>query len=120
MRPHKKLEVDKKRIELLKLVNEVSSDLPKDEKFGLISQMKRVAVYVPVNISEGAARKLQKEFRQFLYISSGSLSKLESLLEICFELNFVSQEIFNHIKKKCQTVNALLSGLIKSLKLLNT
>lgn len=120
MRPHKKLDVYKKSIELLKLVYEVSNDLPDDEKFGLISQMKRAAVSVPVNISEGAARKSQKEFRQFLYISSGSLSELESLFEICFELNFVNQEIFDHINKKCQTISAMLLGLIKSLKLSNT
>ncbi|MBN1119053.1 MAG: four helix bundle protein [Bacteroidales bacterium] len=114
-RPHKKLEVYKKSILMLKLVYQTANLLPSDEKFGLISQIKRAAISVPVNIAEGAARQTGKEFKQFLYISSGSLSELESLFEITYELEFIDKETYNNLQNTFREISAMLSGLIRSI-----
>lgn len=68
MKPHKKLHSWTKSFEFVKDIYLVTSKFPSEEKFGLVSQMRRASVSIPVNIAEGAARKSPKEFRQFLYI----------------------------------------------------
>jgi four helix bundle protein len=89
--------------------------LPSDEKFGMISQLKRASVSVVLNIAEGAARQTNKEFLQFLTYFSGSLSELDTLIEVAFKLEFIhvktKDDIFFHIKR----VTALLNGLIKGI-----
>ena len=71
----------------------ITRTFPDEEKFGMISQIRRAAVSVPANISEGAARNYDKEFVQFLYTSLGSLSELETLFLIALNLNFITNEI---------------------------
>lgn len=70
---HKELDVWKESINLVKMIYAKTRDFPKDEIFGLTSQIKKAAVSVPSNISEGAARRSDKEFNHFLYIALGSL-----------------------------------------------
>jgi len=65
MRPHEKLEVWKRAIEFVVTVYKMTESFPRDERFGLISQIRRAAVSVPANIAEGAARHSSKEFRYF-------------------------------------------------------
>ena len=72
--PHKNLEDWKKNIELIQIFFKILEDFPVDEKYGIISQFKRAAISVPVNISEGAARRTEKELYQFLCIAAGSSS----------------------------------------------
>ena len=76
MQTHKDLDVCKLGIDLVERVYKETKNFPKEEQFGLVSQMRRAAVSVPSNIAEGAARKGNAEFLQFLYISLGSLSEL--------------------------------------------
>ena len=83
MKTHKDLNVWNRSIELVITIYKVTKDFPKEETYGLISQMRRSAISVPSNIAEGAARQSKKEFRQFLYIASGSVSELETQLIIC-------------------------------------
>lgn len=73
---------------LVKDVYLITEKLPTDEKFGLISQIKRCAVSIPSNIAEGAGRNNVKEFYQFLGIASGSCYELETQLILLVELNF--------------------------------
>ena len=75
---HKDLDVWKKSMDLVELIYGLTSQFPSDERFGLVSQMRRAAVSIPSNISEGAARKGDKELIQFLMIAIGSLSELET------------------------------------------
>jgi four helix bundle protein len=89
MGTHKDLDVWKLGIQLVKDVYATTSKFPKEEAFGLTSQLRRAAVSVPANIAEGAARNGKKEFIQFLYISLGSLSEIETLLIIAEDLNFL-------------------------------
>ena len=72
---HKNLSVYKKNIDLVETIYKLTKDCPSDEKFELISQMRRLPVFVPSNIAERFGRKSKKEIINFLYISSGSLSE---------------------------------------------
>jgi four helix bundle protein len=112
-RPHKNLEVWKESIKLSKMIYSMCTGLPSEEKFGLISQFKRASVSVALNIAEGAARETPKEFYQFLKYSSGSLSEIDTLIEITFELNLIQQNIKEEIFNQINKVSALLSGLKK-------
>jgi four helix bundle protein len=111
--PHKNLEVWKESIKLSKMIYSMCTVLPSEEKFGLISQFKRASVSVALNIAEGAARETPKEFYQFLKYSSGSLSEIDTLIEITFELNLIPQNIKEEIFNQINKVTALLSGLKK-------
>lgn len=113
MRPHKSLLVWQESIQLVILVYETMKQLPTDEKFGLISQMKRASVSVPANISEGAARKSNKEYVHFLHIASGSLSELDTLCEICFKLKYIEEQQYKILEEQMNKVSALLIGLIQ-------
>jgi len=75
---HKDLDVWKRSMDLVQLIYEYTKLFPKEEMYGLTSQMRRAAVSIPSNIAEGAARKGDKEFIQFLMLSLGSLSELET------------------------------------------
>jgi four helix bundle protein len=117
MRPHKNLLVWKDAIELVETIYNLSNKFPESEKFGLTSQLKRAVVSIPTNIAEGAARNTKKEFIQFLYISSGSLSEVDTLITIASNLNYIKKEELEVITPKMDKVSALLNGLIKKLKM---
>ena len=89
---HKDLDVWKKSMDLVETIYKLTQTFPDAEKFGLTSQMRRAAVSIPSNIAEGAARKGDKEFMHFLYISIGSLSELETQYLIAIRLGFVTNE----------------------------
>lgn len=116
MRPHKNLIVWKDSIEFVQFIYKLTNKFPDTEKFGLISQLKRAAVSVPTNISEGAARNTKKEFIQFLFISSGSLSEVDTLLTISSNLNYITENEFADANIKMNRISSLLNGLIKKLK----
>ncbi|MDH5379455.1 MAG: four helix bundle protein [Cyclobacteriaceae bacterium] len=88
MKTHKDLEIWQLGIDLVELVYAMTKGFPKDELYGLTSQMRRAAVSVPSNIAEGAARQGKKENLQFLYIALGSLSELETQHLISLRLNY--------------------------------
>ncbi len=87
-----------------------------EEKFGIVSQMKRCSVSIPSNIAEGAARNSKKEFLNFLYIASGSLSELDTQLEPSKRFNFIDELIWKKFDNKLIELNKLLIGLIRSQK----
>lgn len=112
---HKDLDVWKNSISLVKNIYEITKSFPKEELYGLTNQMRRAAVSIPSNIAEGAARNHDKEFIQFLYISLGSLSELETQLIISFELNYLSENLLNELINRLNQIRAQISGLIKYL-----
>lgn len=77
--------------------------------------MRRAGVSIPTNIAEGAARHSKTEFKQFLYISRGSLSELETESQIAFRLGYMSETDFKTLYDKCYAVSAMLTGLIKTI-----
>jgi four helix bundle protein len=102
-------------MKLTSSIYECVNQFPDSEKFGLISQMKRASVSVPSNIAEGAARQTKKEFKQFLFIARGSLSELDTQLELSLNLKFISTDVFEDLLKEVDKVNAMLNGLLKSI-----
>lgn len=112
VKTHKDLDVWKNAVDFVTEIYKLTEKFPKSEEFGLKSQIRRAAVSVPANIAEGAARKSKKEFTQFLYISVGSLSELETLIIISDNLNLLSKEV---ILTKIQMLRKMLFGLIGSL-----
>lgn len=93
-----------------------TGSFPKEERYGLISQMRRASISALANIAEGAGRKHKKEYLNFLYIAKGSLSELEALLEIANRLHFLRQSDF--IESLCQTKKTArcLFGLIRAVE----
>jgi len=112
MKTHKDLEVWKKSIELVTEIYQITNDFPKEETYGLTSQIKRSAVSVPSNIAEGAARQSNKEYIQFLYIALGSLMELDTQLVIAKNINFVDEKMLSNIDDKIETIGKMLNGLI--------
>ena len=88
-KPHKKLNAWTDAVDLAQQIYQVTERFPSNEQFGLTSQIRRAAVSIPGNIAEGAARQTKKEFVQFLHISKGSLSELDTQLEIARRLDRV-------------------------------
>jgi len=110
---HKDLEAWKQAMSLVELVYTRTEQLPAKEQFGLQSQMRRAAVSIPSNIAEGAARKSDKEFIQFLYIALGSSAELETQLILSNRLfQIEATDLLNEIEK-CRK---LFLGLIRYLK----
>lgn len=115
MRPHKKLEVWKKALEFVTKIYKVTESFPDSEKFGLISQVRRAAVSIPSNISEGAARSSKKEFIHFLSIAQGSTSELETQLIIANNLGFLRKEDLS-LLDELDEISRMIIGLIKTLR----
>jgi four helix bundle protein len=115
IKTHKDLEVWKQCISFVKNIYQSTQIFPKEETFGLTSQIRRSAVSIPSNIAEGAARNHKSEFKQFLYISLGSLSELETQLIIAKEIEYIDAEKFNALDDNLISIRKMLLGLIKSL-----
>jgi len=116
IRTHKDLGVYKQSVKFVAEVYKFTADFPDEEKFGLTFQLRRASVSIPTNISEGSTRKSTKEFIQFLYVSLGSSSELETLLEISLQLNIGSTEKANNLIKQLEAIKRMLLSLIKSWK----
>jgi four helix bundle protein len=98
------------------MVYRFSALFPKSEIFGLTSQMRRCAVSVTSNIVEGFARKGTKEKIQFYYQAKASLTELQSQLEICRDLDFLTNEDYIQTEERVEECHRLLGGLIKNQK----
>lgn len=101
-------------MELVVSVYKLTATLPQHEQYGLISQLRRAAVSVPANIAEGAARNGSKEFLHFLGIASGSLSELDTLIDLARQLGYV--ENTEELNTKVDDVSGLVMGLASSIR----
>lgn len=113
---HKKLDVWKKSMDLVTVVYQITNSFPKEEKFGLTSQIRRASVSIPTNIAEGCGRNSDAQLINFLNISRGSASELETLFLISNRLNFLSNENLDHLVKQIKTIEKQLFSLMRKLK----
>ena len=115
MRPHQKLDLWRKSIDLAVSIYRQTEAFPKEERFGLTQQLRRAAVSVASNVAEGAARGSSKEFRKFLYYSQGSASEISTQLMIANRLNYLSKDDHDQLEKDVDDVGRMITGLSKSL-----
>lgn len=111
---HRNLIVWQKAIELTTLIYRLTEKFPKEEKYGLASQMRKSAVSVASNIAEGCVRFNNREKIQFFLIFRGSLSEIDTQTEISWQLKFVDEDGKKRIFEKVEEINKLLNGLIRS------
>jgi len=110
------LDVWQAAIELAKDVYARTKDYPRDEIFGLVSQMRRCAVSIASNIAEGAARNGKREFLQFLYIALGSVSELDTQIEISKATRITTEATLDKLQRDTTRAKMMLLGLIRYLK----
>ena len=104
----------RKATQLAVEIYRVTQRFPKDELYGLTSQMRRAAVSVASNIAEGKGRYSRKEFAQFLYRARGSLLELETQLFIARELQYLEPLTFRRMEDRTNELGRILNGLTKS------
>jgi len=110
------LKVWEKSHEFVLEVYKITRQFPGEEKFGLMSQIRRSAVSVAANIAEGSKRQHLKEYIQMLYIAQGSLSETKYYLLLARDLKYLSEIKYQELFGQSQEIAKMLSGLINSLK----
>ena len=111
----KELIVWQKAMDLVVEVYSITKTLPRNEQFGLISQLRRAVVSIPSNIAEGNSRNTTKEYVQFLNIALGSKAEVETQLEICVRLKYIDSEQVSKSLNLCSEVGKMLNSIIKKL-----
>jgi four helix bundle protein len=111
----KELKVWQKAIELVTSTYLKTQAFPKEEIYGLTSQIRRCAVSIPSNIAEGCGRKTEKDFSNFLGMALGSAFEFETQLIICKNLNFIQQEDFSVLESEIQHIQNMIIKLQKSI-----
>ena len=110
------LEVWQAAMDLVTHVYRISRRFPKDEMYGLTSQIRRAAVSVPSNIAEGKGRSSDRELIQFLCHARGSLFEVKTQLEIAERLTYVTKEESESLRREATRVGQMLNGLIRSVR----
>lgn len=114
MKTHKDLDVWKESMFLAERLYLATKRFPTEELYGLVSQMRRAAVSIPSNISEGAGRNTKKEFIQFLYVALGSAAELETQLILADRLGYPVAN--DGLLARVENIMKMLNGLIRKLK----
>ena len=117
MRPHERLDVWIKGIGFVVTVYTATETFPKDERFGLTSQLRRAAVSIPANIAEGAGRQSTKEFAYFLSNAQGSASEVDTELLIANRLGYLAEAKYVSLRASLDDIGRMITGLSRHLKL---
>lgn len=110
-----KLKVWQRAMELSRDAYKISKKFPNDEKYGMVSQLRRAAVSVPLNIAEGKGRYHNKVFLQFLFHARGSLYEVVTLVKLAVDLGYLGEKEVESLFESCHDVSCMLSGLMNSL-----
>ncbi len=116
MRPHEKLDVWKRSMDLVVRIYKATEIFPTHERYGLTSQIRRAAVSIPANIAEGAARQSSKEFAHFLSNAQGSASELETELLIAQRLEYLGSGGYFEMRNELESVGRMLVGLARNVR----
>jgi four helix bundle protein len=104
-----------KAMDLVEEIYRATKQFPKEEMFGLTSQLRRAAVSIPSNIAEGQSRRSSKEFVQFLSIAQGSLSEVETQLLIAMRLQYIAEERSHGLLQQVAELGRILNGLAEAI-----
>jgi four helix bundle protein len=116
MRPHRNLDAWIKSVDFVVAIYEITKTFPQEEKFGLTSQIRRASVSISSNIAEGAGRKSDREFLQFLSHSQGSASEVDTQLFIALRLKFINETDYRSLEKSLDDIGRMITGLSNHLK----
>ena len=116
LKNYKELNVWQKSYSLCLHLYKITKGFPKDEMYGLTSQIRRSAVSIPSNIAEGYGRKTTLEYVRFLYIAYGSVCELETQTMISGDLGYVEKESLQKLREEIGDVERMLKAMIKSLE----
>jgi four helix bundle protein len=115
VKDYKDLRVWQKGIEIVDKIYSMTNSFPKDELYGLVSQMRKAAVSIPSNIAEGFARQHNKEYKQFLYISLGSCAELDTQLIIAHRRDYITKKKLEELVEDINHESRMLVSLIDKL-----
>ncbi|MBI5316436.1 MAG: four helix bundle protein [Nitrospirae bacterium] len=115
-KPHKKLDLWNTALELAVDLYRATEGFPKDERYSLTDQIRRAALSVPSNVAEGAGRQTRKEFINYLHMAQGSLSELDTQLELAKRLGYVEHDNWLIFDQQVERIDKMLSGLIRHQK----
>jgi four helix bundle protein len=115
MKDYKNFTVWQKSHQLTLDVYKIVNDFPKEELFGLVSQMKRSSSSIPTNIAEGCGRNSDKDFARFLIIAFGSANELEYQFILSSDLNFINKEKIEKLLSQIEEIKKMLNRLITKL-----
>jgi four helix bundle protein len=116
MRDYTKIEAWKLADDLTVAVYERTRSFPKEEIYGLTSQLRRASYSVPANIVEGASRESKKDYLHFLYIARGSLSETQYFIHLAQRLNYLSSEDADALQRQTKLTFGCLHGLIRAVE----
>jgi len=111
----KDLKIWQEGIEFVEEIYKVTKEFPKEEIYGIVRQIRRSAVSIPSNISEGFMRSYDKEFKQFLFIALASSAEVETQLIISSKLKYITESKLNQLSEKINKLNRMIMALIKRL-----
>jgi len=114
-KPHKKLDAWKLSMDLVIDVCRETEEFPIREKYGLSDQIRRATVSIPSNIAEGAARQTRKEFANYLHIAQGSLSEMDTQLELAQRLGYIDEKTQRLLDIRMDRIDKTITGLIRHL-----
>jgi four helix bundle protein len=116
MKTYRDLQVWQKSMTLVTEIYKISKGFPKDEVYGLTSQMRRCAVSIPSNMAEGYGRNSTNEYLHFLRIATGSLYELQTQMEISVNLYYLNRDEFDKLYELSREIERMLSSLIEKLR----
>ena len=116
LKNYKELKVWQKSYELCLEIYRITAKFPKEEKYGLTSQIRRSVVSIPSNITEGYGRKTTMDYIRMLYISYGSVCELETQILLAGDLDLIEKSELGTLKKDISEIERMLKALIKSLE----
>ena len=112
----KDLQIYKRSKELVLKIYKITERYPNEEKYNVISQLRRSVLSIPLNIAEGYGRMTREEFKRFLKISLGSSNEVEALLEISKELKYITREEYQEISKENDEIGKMIYSAIQKWK----
>jgi len=110
------LNIWKLGVEIVEDTYKLTKNFPREELYGLASQMRRAAVSIPSNVAEGFTRKHNKEYKQFLFVALGSCAELETQIEIAAKLEYIKKQEKNDLLEKINHVTRMTMNLLKCLQ----
>lgn len=116
MRDYKKIEVWKRSHRLVLGIYTLTEQFPSDEKYGIISQLRRAALSIPTNIAEGCGRSTERELVRFMDIASGSASEVDYLLYLAMELKYIDQDRYEAAGGELIEIRKMISGYVKTIR----